>query len=687
VPGPISILTRNRVEVALGRRLTEQQALAKLSLMALEMADPLAVMQQAVERVAAIQEVEIVSILEQIGPDEMALRAVFDSDKAFEVGTQYGLDINTPAGYVVANRTHVLVDDLRFDPRFNSEYALAQRGMISGIIVIIPSRGGIWGTLGVWTKDNRKFTSDDVHFIQAVANVIGGLLTRGEVETRLAEAVRYKDRQLRHEQAIGQCARALLGDFDAKALESSLRALMNATHASFGHIDWQRQPGSQIDPVRLGPDGDRNADLDSYWSRVTWDQLPTIRDRVSFGESGAYKISDLPREEASIMEKSPVLIASEVDVPILVNGEWAGTLGLASSNEDRDWDPEEVMTLEVVASLIGSWWERRVYAERLEEALESLNRRLRLEQAVAAASQFLSRSTDPAELDDALAALLEGTDATSVFVERNVKDPERGLCSRVVAVAKRPGATYDPDYWNMMPWSQMPLSYEVLSKGKEVVLNPNTWEGIEAETYARSGLQSELDVPIVIDGDWEGLIGLSDEFATRTWDEEIQMLHTAADMIASYWARADSTERLEALMRSKDEFIASISHELRTPLTAVVGLAESMTDPDSTLDEAEAEEFMKIIAEQSAEMSAIVQDLLVVARSDIGRVTIRPEKLNLVAEVEAAMRGLRPERRADVAITGQGSAFADPIRVRQILRNLLTNANRYGGSTIRVGIE
>lgn len=687
MPAPISIQHRNRVEVALGRRLTEQEALVQLSQMALEIGDPLAVMQAAAERVAAIQEVEVVAVLEQISPDEMMTRALLDPADADGVGKRHSLHPGTPAGYAIASKTSVLVDDLLSDPRFSDGIPLRDRGMVSGMTVIIPSRGGVWGALGVWTKETRRFSADDLHFVQAVANLIGGVLTRGEVESRLADAVRYKDRRLGHERAIGQCARALLGDLDTSALETSLRALMDATNASFGYIVWECQAVTQIPDVRLGRDGHRSTELDEYWNRIPWEALPTFRSRIAAAQSGTFRVTDLPANEASHFLTAPELIASEVDVPILVNGAWAGTLGLASSEEDRDWDPEQITTLEVAASLIGSWWDRRLYAERLEEALESRNRRLSLERAVASASQLLSQSTGTDELDRALAALLDGTDATSVFVERNVDDPVKGLCSRVIAFAQRPGATYEPGYWNMMPWSMMPITHHALSAGKEVVLNPLTLDGVEAETYAPSGVQSELDVPILIDGHWEGLIGVSDEKATRTWNDELQMLRTAADMIASYWARADAADRLDALMRSKDEFIASISHELRTPLTAVLGLAESMTDPNGKLDAHEVEEFIKIIAEQSAEMSAIVQDLLVVARSEIGRVTIRLERMNLMAEVETAMRGLGPERRADVTITGQAQALADPIRVRQIIRNLLANAKRYGGPTIQVELR
>ncbi|HEY7565754.1 MAG TPA: GAF domain-containing protein, partial [Acidimicrobiia bacterium] len=222
MPAPISILSRNRVEVALSRRLTEQEALVSLSQLALEIGDSQAVMQEACERLAAIQEVEMVSIQEQVSADEMVVRAIYDEMALGKIGMRSRLHPGTPAGYAIATGNPVLVEDLAVDPRFQDIIPLRDRGMVSGMNVVIPARDGAWGALGVWTKESRRFSVDDVHFVQAVANLIGGSITRSDVESRLAEAVRNKGQRLRHERAISLCARALLGDVETEALETSL---------------------------------------------------------------------------------------------------------------------------------------------------------------------------------------------------------------------------------------------------------------------------------------------------------------------------------------------------------------------------------------------------------------------------------------------------------------------------------
>ena len=139
---------------------------------------------------------------------------------------------------------------------------------------------------------------------------------------------------------------------------------------------------------------------------------------------------------------------------------------------------------------------------------------------------------------------------------------------------------------------------------------------------------------------------------------------------------------LHGLLNTKDQLVAAISHEIRTPLTAVVGIAEELRDPRSANDEAERGELLGIIAEQSLEVSRIVEDLLVVARSDAGNLVVDPQPIKLGEEALKVMETIGPD--IPIEIESNTTVVADPQRVRQILRNLVSNAQRYGGPNIRV---
>lgn len=143
-------------------------------------------------------------------------------------------------------------------------------------------------------------------------------------------------------------------------------------------------------------------------------------------------------------------------------------------------------------------------------------------------------------------------------------------------------------------------------------------------------------------------------------------------------------------MRSKDEFLASVSHELRTPLTVVTGFAQELLDETDSISEQESRELLGVIADQSRELSNIIEDLLIAARADIGAVAIVPEVTDVSAAVEQVIAGCvctRGERDSIVRDMQPAFAEVDPTRLRQIVRNLITNALRYGGPTRRVVIR
>jgi signal transduction histidine kinase len=145
--------------------------------------------------------------------------------------------------------------------------------------------------------------------------------------------------------------------------------------------------------------------------------------------------------------------------------------------------------------------------------------------------------------------------------------------------------------------------------------------------------------------------------------------------------------RLERLVADKDRFIASVSHELRTPLSAVLGLSEELANRWDRFDEGETKELIGVVAAQSADLALLVEDLLVAANLEQGRVTIEPQIVDLSAVAEAAVADCRrsyPDANLGTVDGPMMGIYADPVRVRQIIRNLVTNAIRYGGPNIRI---
>jgi signal transduction histidine kinase len=162
-------------------------------------------------------------------------------------------------------------------------------------------------------------------------------------------------------------------------------------------------------------------------------------------------------------------------------------------------------------------------------------------------------------------------------------------------------------------------------------------------------------------------------------------LSRVAVAIVDITERKEAEDRLSRLIRSKDEFLASVSHELRTPLTTVYASAETLLEQDHVMDEDLRTELVGYIARESGELSDMVEDLLVAARHEIGTITVVPKQTDLLPIVERVVEVAFAEHHdRDVAVEVTGSVWADPLRLKQIVRNLVTNAIRYGGRSVRI---
>jgi GAF domain-containing protein len=144
-----------------------------------------------------------------------------------------------------------------------------------------------------------------------------------------------------------------------------------------------------------------------------------------------------------------------------------GVLGVHSTRRRR-FTVEDGDFLRSVANILGS-------AAVNRDAVERATRSARYETALAECAQHLLASSGENRTKQALAALFVATEATFVFLERNVIDPELGFCSQTVAEADSPSAA-EPDpqseYWDVVPWENMPTSRRMLEDGRPIVIIP-----------------------------------------------------------------------------------------------------------------------------------------------------------------------------------------------------------------------
>lgn len=210
--------------------------------------------------------------------------------------------------------------------------------------------------------------------------------------------------------------------------------------------------------------------------------------------------------------------------------------------------------------------------------------------------------------------------------------------------------------------------------------------------------QDALAAPLNGEGERIGAILATDRVGdVSSFDErDLQMLSTLGSQLAVSLVNGRLIEtlaevrslqaRLEELVQSKDQLIASVSHELRTPLTGIIGLAQIMKELTiGTLDE-EPKELLDMIVDQGNDLSNIIDDLLAYARTENGSLTVDIQPFEVASVIQGVVSSSEGREIGTPDVSGV-MALADPMRVKQVLRNLLTNARRYGGQRIWLEVE
>jgi PAS domain S-box-containing protein len=152
----------------------------------------------------------------------------------------------------------------------------------------------------------------------------------------------------------------------------------------------------------------------------------------------------------------------------------------------------------------------------------------------------------------------------------------------------------------------------------------------------------------------------------------------------------DSEEALRRADQRKDRFLATLAHELRNPLAPIRTAAEVLTLP--SLSNEQLSWAQQVIHRQAEHMARLLDDLLDVARITTGKLQLKLVPVDLGAIVDTAIEAARPLLAAKkhgltVDLPPDLPAFeADPVRLAQVLSNLLTNAAKYTDSPGRISI-
>jgi signal transduction histidine kinase/CheY-like chemotaxis protein len=233
-----------------------------------------------------------------------------------------------------------------------------------------------------------------------------------------------------------------------------------------------------------------------------------------------------------------------------------------------------------------------------------------------------------------------------------------------------------------------------------------TTNPLAAEFAGRIGARFVTAVPLRVPPHEHGALLVLSQYGRLFAEDDIALLADLgsqagiladrASMIAQQallTARlAASVSELSVASQAKSDFLASMSHELRTPLNAIVGFSDLMRRQD-TLGQSRIvpAEWIEHVCASGDRLLGLINDILDLSKVEAGRLELRPEALDLPAQINDGVTALRPllERRYLEVATDipRLAVAADRIRFRQMLDNLLSNAIKFTPEHGRIAVS
>jgi signal transduction histidine kinase len=221
-----------------------------------------------------------------------------------------------------------------------------------------------------------------------------------------------------------------------------------------------------------------------------------------------------------------------------------------------------------------------------------------------------------------------------------------------------------------------------------------TWP--ENELLAKEGIDSRVAVPLIVRGKVIGAMTLASKKPDAYKKGDVEVLESLADQVGISMHNAmmynkvgeyaatlekrvkERTGQLEAANKELEAFSYSVSHDLRAPLRSIDGFSQIVTEEYSNKLDAEGRRILNVIRSNTQKMGELITDLL-----DLSRVTrdemktVRVDMATLANSVFREIASPDVQRKYSLSIEALPDAYGDPSLLRQVWRNLISNAIKF----------
>jgi PAS domain S-box-containing protein len=340
------ITARKRAENEVRMLARLQSVLADLGERALRGAPLPRMLDDAANQVAQALGVDYCKILELLpNRDALLMRSGAGWKPGYVGHATVGLGTESQAGYTLLSKEPVVVEDLQIEKRFAGTALLHEHEVVSGASVVVSASEGPYGVLAVHARHRRSFTTDEVNFLEAAANILGSVIERHRTEAQLW-------RVSQAQRVLSKCNEALIRATEESTLLQQICDLI-VEEAGY-RLCWvgraENDPAKPVTAIaQAGFEEGYLATLNITWADTERGRGPTgtcIRTRETVVAKHIVTDPKMIPWRAEALKRG---YGSSVAIPLIVDSEAFGAIMIYAA-EPAAFGAEEVKLLTELAS-------------------------------------------------------------------------------------------------------------------------------------------------------------------------------------------------------------------------------------------------------------------------------------------------------------------------------------------------